>query len=308
MTTSNEHNNAPAVPQGWKLVPIEPTREMLMAALDVENASYDNHQHVLTEQWKDMLAAAPVKNDYCTWLPIESVPKNGSQIILRKGDRIGAAMWVIWPATPEHEYGEGWTVGFDGNTWDGPNAPTHWTPIPHAGIATTPAPAPAAGILDRARWGGQVVNLMRLAEAADKAVASMTVPAQEAGSESKIVIDVGPGGSGGGPAEAAPPATEQTAPAPAQGEPFGYFRAEPFGWTDCAKDDEGAIALYERPQEVGLTDEEIKPDARLLAAAPELLDALVAAASGYTEFSEGDSEILRKCRSAIAKATGATHD
>ena len=50
------------------------------------------------------------------------------------------------------------------------------------------------------------------------------------------------------------------------------------------------------------------PDARLLAAAPELLDALVAAVSGYTEFSEGDSEILRKCRSAIAKATGATHE
>lgn len=31
-------------------------------------------------------------------------------------------------------------------------------------------------------------------------------------------------------------------------EPFGYFKAEPFGWTDCEKDDEGAIALYERPQ------------------------------------------------------------
>ena len=44
------------------------------------------------------------------------------------------------------------------------------------------------------------------------------------------------------------------APAPAQDEPFGHFRAEPFGWTDCAKDDEGAIALYERPQEVGLTN------------------------------------------------------
>jgi len=48
------------------------------------------------------------------------------------------------------------------------------------------------------------------------------------------------------------------AAAPAQGEPFGYFRPEPFGWTDCAEDDEGAIALYERPQEVGLTDEEIE--------------------------------------------------
>ena len=46
--------------------------------------------------------------------------------------------------------------------------------------------------------------------------------------------------------------------APAQGEPFGYFRAEPFGWTDCPEDAEGAIALYEHPakpaQEAGLTD------------------------------------------------------
>lgn len=31
-------------------------------------------------------------------------------------------------------------------------------------------------------------------------------------------------------------------------EPFGYFRPEPFGWTDCAETDEGAIALYEKPQ------------------------------------------------------------
>lgn len=31
-------------------------------------------------------------------------------------------------------------------------------------------------------------------------------------------------------------------------EPFGYFKAEPFGWTDCGPDDEGAVALYERPQ------------------------------------------------------------
>lgn len=51
------------------------------------------------------------------------------------------------------------------------------------------------------------------------------------------------------PAYATPPAA---APAPAvpQGEPFGYFRAEPFGWTDCAETDEGAIALYEAPPDV----------------------------------------------------------
>ena len=40
------------------------------------------------------------------------------------------------------------------------------------------------------------------------------------------------------------------APAPASGEamsPFGYFRTEPFGWTDCAESDEGAKPLYEAP-------------------------------------------------------------
>jgi len=53
------------------------------------------------------------------------------------------------------------------------------------------------------------------------------------------------------------------APAPANGDtasPFGYFRAEPFGWTKCAESDEGARPLYEAPpvQEarVPLSDEQ----------------------------------------------------
>jgi hypothetical protein len=54
----------------------------------------------------------------------------------------------------------------------------------------------------------------------------------------------------------------ETLAQPAQ-EPFGYFRVEPFGpfgWTDCAETDEGAVALYEAPQQrpwVGLTDDEV---------------------------------------------------
>ena len=42
-------------------------------------------------------------------------------------------------------------------------------------------------------------------------------------------------------------------------EPYGYFKAEPFGWVDCAETDDGAKALYEAPPQrtwVGLTDEE----------------------------------------------------
>ncbi|MEN6630012.1 MAG: hypothetical protein ABFC42_10230 [Sulfuricella sp.] len=29
-------------------------------------------------------------------------------------------------------------------------------------------------------------------------------------------------------------------------EPFGYFKAEPLGWTDCAETDEGAWPLYDQ--------------------------------------------------------------
>ena len=29
-------------------------------------------------------------------------------------------------------------------------------------------------------------------------------------------------------------------------EPFGYFRALPFGWEDCSSKDDGAVALYEQ--------------------------------------------------------------
>jgi len=31
-------------------------------------------------------------------------------------------------------------------------------------------------------------------------------------------------------------------------EPFGYFRSHLWGWEDCSEHDEGAKALYERPQ------------------------------------------------------------
>lgn len=43
-------------------------------------------------------------------------------------------------------------------------------------------------------------------------------------------------------------------------EPFGYFRAEPFGWADCAPTDEGAKALYEVPL---LVDPAVEPVAHI---------------------------------------------
>ena len=38
-------------------------------------------------------------------------------------------------------------------------------------------------------------------------------------------------------------------------EPFGYFRALPFGWDSCGENDEGAMPLYEQKTVDGLLAE-----------------------------------------------------
>jgi len=66
-----------------------------------------------------------------------------------------------------------------------------------------------------------------------------------------------------------PPASQEQAE-PAAQEPFGYFRAEPFGWTDCAKTDEGAIPLYDRPTEVDHLKNELRQSDDMLKAVADL--------------------------------------
>ena len=59
----DQHNNAPAVPHGWKLVPVEPTRAMWAAVnkLDDEMAagSYDGKGCSIEQAWNCMLDFAP---------------------------------------------------------------------------------------------------------------------------------------------------------------------------------------------------------------------------------------------------------
>lgn len=52
---SNLSTNSPVIPDGWKLVPIEPTPKMLVAAMGMFTAEE------LAEAWGDMLAAAPAQ-------------------------------------------------------------------------------------------------------------------------------------------------------------------------------------------------------------------------------------------------------
>lgn len=85
------------------------------------------------------------------WQDIATAPKDGTEILLRRGERVGAAAWVEWEkrASEYHangtylgEYvqdgGASWTIGLDGNSWDGERKPTHWRPLPAP-------PAPSEG-------------------------------------------------------------------------------------------------------------------------------------------------------------------
>ena len=213
MTTSNEHSTAPPVPQGWKLVPVEPTRAMWAAVnkLDDEMAagSYDGKGCSIEQAWNCMLDFAP------------DAPAL-------------AATQAPAPAVPEQELSALLTTSLP-----------YMTPVGRARLgqdiaqlySSVSAPAPAQEI--------------------DKSVADAEIKAMYVESQGSDKGWLGIEGSyficGVVAARRQKKATK-----PAQGEPFGYFRAEPFGWTDCAEDDEGAIALYEHAQEVGLTDEEIK--------------------------------------------------
>lgn len=94
-------------------------------------------------------------------------------------------------------------------------------------------------------------------------------------------------------------------------EPFGYFRAEPFGWTDCAETDEGAVALYDQSAVDALMAERdelaliIATDTgteSAVAALQRQRDGLVAALEKAIEFVPAGYGIERQCWEAIAAA------
>ena len=87
-------------------------------------------------------------------------------------------------------------------------------------------------------------------------------------------------------------------------EPFGYFKAEPFGWTDCADTDDCAIPLYD-----------IETIKSISKQRDELLNALHVALP-FVEDHEGDTfykpgavkKVVQTIRSTIASATDQFRD
>ena len=112
-----------------KLVPIEPTQDMLDEASFAFREAIKNTSGMQTLkvedarviEYKAMLSAAP-----SPWLPIESAPKDGTQILCFKRLCDGnpcednCAIWVNW-------FTDFW--GWNGNEYE---YPSHWIPLPPA--------------------------------------------------------------------------------------------------------------------------------------------------------------------------------
>ena len=71
--SDDQHNNAPAVPQGWKLVPVEPTDAMSIAGgIAWESSTADDVIGPIEDAWAAMLAASPEQNQA---QPAQCVPE-----------------------------------------------------------------------------------------------------------------------------------------------------------------------------------------------------------------------------------------
>lgn len=95
------------------------------------------------EEWGPAWKAEPLYTRPAEqWQPIETAPKDGTEIILRKGDRITAGAWIEWSnsaaefhATTGVYLGDvEYESGADWSSWDGgfrrDDWPTHWQPLP----------------------------------------------------------------------------------------------------------------------------------------------------------------------------------
>ncbi|WP_025859081.1 phage protein [Pseudomonas sp. CHM02] len=75
------------------------------------------------------------------WQPIETAPKDGTEIILRKGDRVTSGAWIEWTKSEAEFHSTGaylgnyeYDSGASWSSWDGgfceDDEPTHWQPLP----------------------------------------------------------------------------------------------------------------------------------------------------------------------------------
>ena len=127
-------------PDGFRLVPVEPTTGMISAGESAASVGIGkcNDDESLPRVWRAMLAASPAPAvDNAGWRPIASFPKDG-ELYLVCDDRSldGDHQVVFWDEDLE--------TPFKLHTPDGPAfheaAFTHWQPLPSAPSQDAPPP------------------------------------------------------------------------------------------------------------------------------------------------------------------------
>lgn len=134
-----------AVPEGWKLVPVEPTDTMVAVGYDTVNSRTYPDQKATRQAWVAMLAAAPAA-------PVAAAVPAGWVSVDERLPEMDEPVWLFEPGTSpwiggRGEGGEGWlwcsTQGTEyqrsDGTWscasmiaDDDYQPTHWQPLPAA--------------------------------------------------------------------------------------------------------------------------------------------------------------------------------
>lgn len=128
-----------AVPAGWKLVPEEPTAEMIAAGNDLLPFTRGTETHrmvggkVPEDYYRAMLSAAPPPPAGSGWRPIEEAPKDGTFVWL--GTTTGPAMRLgYWADEQWNDFCRAEGTGPRGLRFQ----PTHWRPLP-----APPSPQPS---------------------------------------------------------------------------------------------------------------------------------------------------------------------
>ena len=125
----NRRASPASVPEGWKLVPVEATKEMEQA---FEHCKYSQCDYA-DSYWDAMLVAAPtppVSED--RWLPIETAPKD--EFVLLAGPSGYTTIETVFSTgrmCSDYHVGR-WIDHANDDLTDWGFEPTHWMPLPKA--------------------------------------------------------------------------------------------------------------------------------------------------------------------------------
>ena len=126
----NRRASPASAPAGWKLVPVEPTEEILDVMFD---AGIDRHDGDLTILYRAILAAAPTPpSTEDRWQPIATAPKN--EFVLLAGPSGYTTIETVFATgrmCSDHHVGR-WIDHANDDLADWGFEPTHWMPLPKA--------------------------------------------------------------------------------------------------------------------------------------------------------------------------------